>query len=190
MTSFFTSDTHFGHIKIVEYCKRPFRDWVEMDEVMIERWNARVRPSDHVYHLGDFSLCTDYELIKAYVRKLNGNKHLILGNHDAKREKGLVGFAEVKPYKEIKVNDQHIVLFHYAMKTWNRAHYGSWQLHGHSHGTLPRDFTMRQLDVGVDVWNFTPISFDEIQEEMKKHTFVPVDHHRPREVPREETEGS
>ena len=54
---FFTADTHYGHRAVVDYCHRPFVDEKEMDEAMIERWNAVVQPGDLVYHLGDFALC-------------------------------------------------------------------------------------------------------------------------------------
>lgn len=177
MNIFFTSDTHYAHAKIIEYCNRPFKDVQEMDEELISRHNSKVKPADTVYHLGDFALVKDISLIKGYVQKLNGQIHLIRGNHDDKREKGLRGFADVKHYKEITIGEQKIILMHYAMKVWNKSHYGSWQLHGHSHGSLPRDYTMKQLDVGVDCWNYAPISFEEVSEEMKKHSFVPVDHH-------------
>lgn len=54
MSIFLTSDTHFGHDKIIEYCKRPFATSEEMNEAMITRWNAVVKSGDDVYHLGDF----------------------------------------------------------------------------------------------------------------------------------------
>ncbi len=181
MDIWFTSDTHFGHARILEYCKRPFKDVEEMDAELIRRWNARVQRGDTVYHLGDFSLAKDATKITATLERLNGQIHLITGNHDAKRIKQLQGFADVKAYKEIKVGEQTIVLCHYAFRVWNKSHYGSWNLHGHSHGSLKRDFTMKQLDVGVDCWNYAPISFDEVAKEMEKSTSAPVDHHQDRE---------
>lgn len=178
---FFTSDTHFGHANIIKYCNRPFADVTEMDEQMTARWNAKVKPGDVVYHIGDFSLAKDASLIQNYAKALNGQIHLILGNHDQKRVQFLKGFADVKPYKEVKIGDQKIIMCHYAFKTWNGSHRGSWDLHGHSHGSLPKDMNAKQIDVGVDCWNFTPISFEEVAEEMKKHVFVPIDHHKERE---------
>lgn len=180
MNIWFTSDTHFGHAKIIQYCNRPFASVEEMDEKLIENWNARVGKGDTVYHLGDFSLAKDHRKIPEYLRSLNGQIHLIYGNHDAKRLQFLKGFADLKPYKEIKVGEQKIILCHYAFRVWNKIHYGSWNLYGHSHGSLKRDFTIKQFDVGVDVWNYAPLSFEEVAEEMKKSTFAPVDHHQER----------
>lgn len=59
------------------------------------------------------------------------------------------------------------MLCHYAFEVWNKKHYGSWHLHGHSHGALKfRD--IKRLDVGVDTNNYMPYSMDEIQGIMLK----------------------
>ena len=187
MTIWFTSDTHFGHEKIVGLCGRPFANVEEMDETLIKNWNAKVNKSEIVYHCGDFSLAKDLKKIPQYVRRLNGQIHLIMGNHDQKRAKFLSGFADVKHYKEVKYNEQKIILCHYAFKTWNKSHHGSWNLHGHSHGSLPRDYKAKQLDVGVDVWGFSPLSFEEVSKELEKHVFVPVDQHGSRDFDNKET---
>jgi len=72
---------------------------------------------------------------------------------------------------------QLIILCHYPFLTWNKSHYGSWNLHGHCHGTLPDDPNSLRLDVGVDVHNFSPISFDEVSTIMSTKNFKPIDHH-------------
>ena len=76
----FTSDTHFSHANVIEYSKRPFTDTTHMDEILIANWNKHVSITDTVYHLGDFSLST--EAVEKYVKRLNGNIILVLGNHD------------------------------------------------------------------------------------------------------------
>jgi calcineurin-like phosphoesterase family protein len=67
---------------------------------------------------------------------------------------------------EKTINDQHIVVCHYAMRTWGRSHFNSWQLYGHSHGTL--EGHGKQMDIGVDTNHFYPYSFDEIKRIMNK----------------------
>lgn len=79
--SWVISDTHFGHDKIITYDKRPFKTGKEMDEAMIKNWNSVVKPNDTIYHLGDFAFHTE-DAVCNILERLNGNKILILGNHD------------------------------------------------------------------------------------------------------------
>ncbi len=178
MTIWFTSDTHYGHKNIIKYNHRPFSSVEEMDEQMIQRWNDIVVPGDIVYHLGDFAFYSDRKRIEEVLTRLKGQKHLIMGNHDEKRAaQGNSHWASVGHYKRIKVDGQRVILLHYAMKVWHGSHRGAWQLYGHSHGSLKEDFKSKQFDVGVDCWNYTPISYEKVAEEMGKREFVPVDHH-------------
>lgn len=179
----FTSDTHFGHKNILKYCNRPFKSIQEHDETLIMNWNSVVRPEDTIYHLGDFAF-TDREKVKKILRRLMGNKHFIRGNHDKVMKQEILGhFVTHGDYKEIKVPDaemdlrQVIVLCHYAFQVWNKSHHGSWHLHGHSHGTLPSPDHMARVDVGVDVWNYFPVSYEQIKQHMTRKVFKPVDHH-------------
>ncbi len=175
----FTGDTHYGHAKVIEYSNRPYKDVKEMDEMLVYNYNSVVRPNDVVYHLGDFAFCDEKRAI-SIVKQLMGNKHLIFGNHD-KRLRRSGAFCEqwnwTKDLADITINDQRIVLMHYAMLTWNKAHYGAWMLHGHSHGSLKEDSNALRTDVGVDCWDWTPVHFDQIAAKMKTKTFEPVDHH-------------
>lgn len=187
---FFTSDTHFGHTRIIELCKRPFANTDEMNAEMIRRWNAVVGRNDTVYHLGDFAVGKDAKKAGDYRRELNGHIILIEGNHEdrALREANL--WQRIAPLLEIRVfypgvdDDgkavqvrQSVTLCHYAMKVWNKSHHGAWQLYGHSHGSLPDPLDALQLDVGVDCWDFTPVTVDQIRQRMALKTWKPVDHH-------------
>lgn len=176
---FFTSDTHFNHQRVVELSKRPFSSVEEMNEAIIERWNSRVKRGDRVYHLGDFALGRTQDAA-SIARRLNGQIFLLRGNHDKVAEHKLVRdrFIWIKDYFRLKVGDQPIVLCHYAFRTWNEIHYGSWNLHGHSHGSLEESENLPQCDVGVDCWDFYPASYGEIASVMATKRFVPVDHHR------------
>lgn len=173
---FFISDTHFGHENIIKPCHRPFANADEMDEALIKSWNDTVKPGDRVYHLGDFSFHRP-EKTNWIISRLSGQKFLIKGNHDWSIEKWAEGFIWIRDLEMIRVGEQKIVLSHYAMRVWNCSHYGAWNLHGHSHGTLPRLPGYKQADMGVDCWGYRPVPFEEIRVQMDKIKFKPVDAH-------------
>lgn len=180
---FFTADTHYGHTNVIRYGNRPFASSEEMNEAMIDRWNAVVRPGDVVYHLGDFSLTRMPEACTAASR-LRGNKYLVFGNHDKYTRKSgdfLKHWVWARDYAEVDVSGIKIVLLHYAMKVWHRSHHGAWQLHGHSHGSLKDDPNALQIDVGVDCWNFAPVAFETLKIRMETKTWRPIDHHGARD---------
>jgi len=161
MTVWFTADQHFGHANIIRHCGRPFSDVVEMDEAMIQRWNASVGSDDEVWHLGNFAYrCGPNRMREIYSRLRGRALHLVRGNHDSKRTLELP-WASVQRYAEIKVDCQLLILFHYGLRVWHRSHHGSWSLYGHSYGKLPG--TATSCDVGVDAWDFRPVSIVEIR---------------------------
>jgi calcineurin-like phosphoesterase family protein len=100
-----------------------------MNETMIERWNSRVKKGDRVYHLGDVALGRPSEAAEILAR-LNGQIFLVRGNHEAVAEHKLCRdrFVWIKDYFGLKVGDQKIYLCHYAFRTWNCEHHGSWHL--------------------------------------------------------------
>lgn len=198
---FFVSDTHFGHRAMSDrfrvgkypydvptsahdladpaYHQRSRKD--AMDAHMIELWNRTVPKHGIVFHLGDVAFRNRSEWFEIF-EQLNGEIHLRRGNHDGKLNTD--GFASVADYSELTVRlseyeEQRLVLAHYALRSWNRMHYGAWNLHGHSHGNLSP--IGRQLDVGVDCTLVTPelrpISFAEVAAYMAGRDFVAVDHH-------------
>lgn len=173
MTVWFTADHHFGHKRIIELAKRPFDSVEQMDEQLIDNWNKRVAKTDLVYHLGDFAFADH----TPYLMRLNGRKRLIRGNHDhSNRAKTTAGWENVSDIEYITIDGVSLVLFHYAMRVWNRSHYGAIQLYGHSHGSLPGD--SQSCDVGVDCWNYHPVTLDVIMNNLiyNEHRVEP-DHH-------------
>ena len=184
MNVWFSADQHFQHANIIRYSHRPFTNVAEMDERLVSNWNERVGPKDTVYHLGDLIFRATPQQAAELLSRLHGQICLVRGNHDAVAERHKERFTWIKDLAEIKIADagapdgwQRIVLCHYAMRVWNRSHYGTWSLFAHSHGSLPDDPHSLSLDVGVDVWNYAPVSYEEIKERMLHKQFVPVDHH-------------
>jgi calcineurin-like phosphoesterase family protein len=194
MIVWFTSDQHWGHANVIRYTNRPFTTADEMGETFIENWNKSVKPGDMVYHLGDFAFLKP-DAVPNLVKRLHGQIHLIRGNHDRflKDKHREYGFAWIGEYREIKIADQKAILCHYPFMTWNGRHHGSWDLHGHSHGSLPKDMMSKRLDIGVDAvadllsldgirhpMDYRPISYDEVAAQMEKRGIGIVDGHEAR----------
>lgn len=185
----FTSDQHFWHKNVIEYCKRPFSSVEEMNELMIQYYNELVKPEDTVYMLGDFSLA--HRAVTTICPRLMGNKHLIAGNHDhchpihAKEKEERLQKARKLYYeagfKSICLEDTRLIagqivhLHHMPYQSadatderhqrWRPEDKGSWLLHGHVHEKWKQKG--RMINVGVDVWNYRPVHIDEIAELIK-----------------------
>lgn len=194
MTIYFTSDLHLHHSNIIKYCNRPYSSVEEMDQALLDNWNSVVKPGDSVYVLGDL-LFNPQPRTQEILSQMKGQKFLVLGNHDKHLRKDArvtKHFAWVRDYYELKIKhpvtgeSNKVVLCHYPMAVWNRAHRGSYHLHGHCHGTYPPGLPTttdrgKLLDVGVDVHNYTPLSLEQAVEILDRKQFVPVDGHGDRE---------
>lgn len=150
--TFMIGCTHFGHEKIIDFCGRPFRSVEDMDESLIRNWNRAVGRDDTVIILGDFSFHPKDQTEQLRSR-LNGNKVMVLGNHDDRR-----AFPDGVEYLEIRVESlPSIVLFHYPIQEWNGYYHGAVHFHAHTHSyefeTAPRCGC-----VGAEAVGFAPIS--------------------------------
>lgn len=171
MTTWFTSDHHFGHSGARTFYRRPFASVAEMDRRMLELWNGLVKPDDDVWHLGDFAVRQPAERVAALLRELHGRKHLVMGNNDDAGVTECAGWNSVQAYAELTVEGTRLVLCHYPFRTWRDMGKGSINLHGHSHGRLKP--LPRQFDVGVDVWDFRPVTLAEIVGRVKVRSIEP-----------------
>ena len=182
MTTWFTADTHFGHRRICELENRPFGtpsppDATDeekkansivrcaiMDQAIVENWNRYVDHRDTVYHLGDWA----FHNPEKYLEQLNGNIHLIFGNHDDKCAKKIKErFGSYHDMLYLHLNGYLIHLCHYKLQVWRSNYRGSWHLHGHSHGGL-KYVNQKALDVGIMTKGWNPErcwlwSFDQLE---------------------------
>jgi calcineurin-like phosphoesterase family protein len=172
VNTYFTSDNHFAHKNIIEYCGRPFRDVDHMNEAMILRWNEVVNDDDIVYHLGDFTMGAPETWAK-FAHRLKGRKLLVPGNHDRLRvapsgAKKAAGFEVLDPNIVVQVDGLSIWLSHYPRHAHDRsrmqrplppAEY-DFALCGHVHQHWRINDGI--VNVGVDVWDFRPIRLAEI----------------------------
>jgi calcineurin-like phosphoesterase family protein len=191
---FVTSDLHLLHRLMME--KRGFATVEEHDETIIANWNKTVRPADRVRLLGDVSLAAPEEFWPL-VDRLNGEIHLITGNHDAAAAQHLHAhrhqrewmdhFASVLPYARIRAEGQHVLLSHYpyagdsesAARPDGKDRYPEYRLrdegltlvHGHVHSKTQVTFSPRgslQIHVGLDAHNLTPVPLGWVQKVIRE----------------------
>ena len=160
LTVFFTSDTHFGDPRVLRIDKRPFKTLAEHDAALIANWNEVVSSDDEVWHLGDFALHVRPERIDELLALLNGRKHLITGNNDGPETLAAKGWESVQASAEIHLDGHALVMCHYAFRTWKNMGRGWIDLHGHSHAKLKPQ--TRQFDVGVDAFDYRPVTLETI----------------------------
>ena len=134
--NFFISDLHFGHVNALAFDNRPFATIEKHDEYIINGWNSTAGIDDDVYLLGDISWYGSVKTLEIF-NQLNGNIHLIKGNHDLKLLKNpelRTRFMEIVDYKELELEKgKKIVLSHYPIPCYNKHHHGWIHLYGHVH---------------------------------------------------------
>lgn len=200
--------THYNHKNLVrgisewsskDKC-RNFQTLEDHNDTIVKNINSCVAPDDILYFLGDWSFGSSKEILTFRNRLNCKNIHLILGNHDKMikgKQKDLIGpnkFLTISQIKEIKIDDQVIILCHFPMRSWEKAHKGTWMLHGHCHGSLEKYYFVKKLfgrffmktnkiaktmDVGIDTHpQFKPYSYEAIKQIMdKRSVFKNIDHH-------------
>lgn len=154
MKIWITSDSHFSHKNIIEYCSRPFTDVEQMNEHLVDAWNSCVRDGDIVLHLGDVAMGRPCDSEPA-LRRLNGRKVLVHGNHDSKRHMRLYASLGWSICERLIVDD--VLLQHRYLP--DDDHGFELVLHGHAHGT--QHARKKHIDVGVDA--------------ARSHGYAPID---------------
>lgn len=174
MKTWFTSDPHYWHKNVINYCQRPFSDVVEMNEALIANYNALVSDEDIVYFLGDICF-SGITKAKAIVQRLKGQKHLIMGNHDRglKPAKWLECGFLYAGREDITWNGMHLSHFPYRKHNHDERVFpeqleddGNWLLHGHVHQFWKVKDKM--INVGVDQWDYKPVSEEQIMQIIKE----------------------
>lgn len=176
-TTKFIADTHFRHALMTSRDRndrdgsplpqlRDFDSIDEHDEALITAWNDAVRPSDTVFHLGDFGWWrASVEDLEKIFKKLNGKKILVPGNHDS-IEVMRFGWEAVMPgvVHWLDADKTKIIGSHHPQREWDGWHAGAVHFHGHTHGTLPS--SRRSMDIGVDSLGRWPLTATDIRAYM------------------------
>jgi calcineurin-like phosphoesterase family protein len=166
-----TADLHFGHKNIMKFNPntRQYTDVDHMDNMIVQGWNASVAENDLVYILGDVAFCNAQKATQ-FMRRCNGRKILIEGNHDHKNLQDAAfraEFEEVHIYHEITHDSNKICLFHYPVLEWNQCHRGALHLFGHQHGN-GGPMPCRSMDVGMDATGNIVTNMDDIVRTLLK----------------------
>lgn len=186
---YFISDTHFFHKNIIKYCQRPFADVREMNAELIARWNRMVVDNaTTILHVGDVTF--HYDQAFAIVNQLNGNKELILGNHDWGPERmERLGFtcrtSRRNETYEFEFHGTHFVVAHRPrdIPTWTEGDTRV-RVCGHEHNNAPHFIKWTRgknddaraimcLNISCEYTDYAPIHIDEVVERwnnyMKAH---------------------
>lgn len=174
---YFTSDTHFCHIKEFLFTPRGFTNVEDMNSAIIEKWNRTIGPNDEVYHLGDFVM-NDIDAGIELIKQLNGKIHLIRGNHDTdkkvERYLELPNVVSVQYADVLKYGKAVFWMGHYPTITANYDDDKPWAKHvvclfGHTHQEQSfYNDNPYMYNVGMDAHNCTPITIDEIIADIRK----------------------
>ena len=162
---YFTADQHLGHKNIIEYCNRPFESVEHMNEVLINNWNKVIDRHDKIFVLGDFALSNSENIIK-WGRALNGNKTLILGNHDRATKSVYLeaGFIEVIKYP-ILWSDFYILSHAPKFMTKMGPYFN---IFGHVHNDPSyMDVSTNSCCVSVERTDYTPISYKDLRAKVE-----------------------
>ena len=185
MGRWWTSDHHFGHANIIRYRARPFADADAMNRAMVDRWNDVVTDSDEVWVLGDLVMGQLTVNLSAHVWRLKGRKLLVPGNHDVCWQGRKNGGGQVTAYmdlggiarvvdapKPVALAGQQVQINHFPYSLdsqfdlkfmqYRPKDDGGWLLHGHIHEKWRQNG--RQINVGVDAWDFAPVRDDTVCE--------------------------
>lgn len=186
MKTFFTSDLHLGHKSIIEFCGRPHLSTDHMDQVLIENYNQLVGHDDECYFLGDVSFHKPLIGVPL-MRRLKGRKLLVQGNHDkySVTQYHDAGFVVVSQEIKLRWQGHPLTLSHYPfwpahpeLEESHELRYperrpedrGQWLIHGHVHRRWQR--SGRQINVGVDVWDFKPVTEQQLASIVAHRTGV------------------
>ena len=176
MAIWLTSDWHFNHDREFIWEARGFDSVEQMNEWIVFHHNKLVQPDDHVYVLGDLILGDSVAGIN-YIKRMNGQLHIVRGNHDTDRRwelyKELPNVVDMQNAMYLKYKKHHFYLSHYPTLTGNLEKESLTQmtlnLYGHTHQISNFYMDMPYMyHVGVDSHDCKPVLLDDIIEEMRQ----------------------
>jgi len=162
---YYSADLHLNHKNIIKYCNRPFTDTDTMNDLILRNIRETVTDNDDFYILGDFAFGNNIDKISSQLDQIPGRKHLIIGNHDSPEVINLPQWESTHDILEMIDGNTKLVLCHYPMISWNKIGKGAINVFGHVHNNWRG--SSQSVNVGVDVFNFKPVTISEIVRRAK-----------------------
>lgn len=178
----FTSDLHIGH-RMVAGLRGYDNDIDAHDAALAAGWDQVVCPADQVWVLGDVvGRRGDEQRGLAWITARPGIKHLVAGNHDSchplhsqahkMQRLYLDAFESVQQSGTRKILGHKVLLSHFPYAAdhtaevrhpeWRFPDTGRWLLHGHTHSPIAQ--RGRELHVGVDAHDLSPVPLKWVEE--------------------------
>ena len=182
MQIWITSDTHLWHENMYKFVytdkfgverrvREEFPSAKEGDEFMLQAWREMVKPSDHVWHLGDVTMFRGKHMVHAFVglmQSLPGHKRLILGNHD---HYDMKVYAEAG-FEKIRGNNvlDGLLMTHYPVHPGSMPKRCIANVHGHTHRNPGPEGPY--VNVSVEMTGYKPIALEDVKalaEKVRDH---------------------
>lgn len=191
-TTWFISDTHFGHKNVIDFCNRPFKDEIQMKDAIIDNINKLVKKEDLLIWLGDCFFYHSVDQMKETLDRINCNRNILVkGNHDKDHRHMMnAGFEICVEQMVMKIAGEYVLLSHYPYRMdWKLMAYlkikkkvqkllgleqvklekyhsrrpvDRGQFLIHGHTHDKEKVNKRAIHVGVDAWKFKPVNIQEI----------------------------
>lgn len=182
MKRLWTADLHLGHPAIIKYCNRPFKDVHDMNSKLTKFANERIHEEDSVVHVGDFctrGVAKGVEGLRLkysdYIKDFRGNWTLIEGNHDSQNKTKTLARSMF-----VQISGFNVFVSHYPTESFYNIYdkdmlnyvkkYCNFALVGHVHDkwSIKVCEGIININVGVDVRNYRPITDEEVALLYKK----------------------
>lgn len=169
MTRYLAADCHFGHAEVLEYTDRPFASVGEMNETLLEKWNAAVDPDDEIIYLGDLAVPSEPTTVRRWLRRLHGDITFVVGDHDGGVRRS--GAVTARREYRFEAGGRRFVCVHDpADASPDRE---EWLLYGHHHDMRPTEFPFvdpenRRSNVSVELTGYEPVPVPELLEYVER----------------------
>ena len=165
MAVYLIGNCQFGRASVIEENKRPFENILDMNEEMIQRWNAVVTENDDVIHIGNFAW--DPSTAEEVLGKLNGRKiHLLPAEYDHAvldlQARGMLPSNSVISNRIYEQKKLKATLAYWPLLEWPAKKQGHYLYYGYYDKKYKPDHKKKMINMACEFWNYTPHKIDSL----------------------------